>query len=59
MKWIEYPECLRYKGAYGEDYIVCSNCEAVVNIMDNCCEDWDYCPFCGERNEAIITEIVV
>ena len=46
-KWIEYPDCLKYEGAYSDDHIVCSNCHHVFNILDNCTEEFDFCPHCG------------
>jgi hypothetical protein len=48
-KWIEYPECLAYDGAYSDSHIVCSACKHVFNIMDNCTEEFDYCPHCGAK----------
>ncbi len=46
-EWIEYPDCLQYEGAYSDDDIVCSNCHHVFNILDNCTEEFDFCPHCG------------
>ena len=46
-EWIEYPDCLRYEGAYADDQIVCSACHHVFSIMDNCTEEFDFCPHCG------------
>ena len=48
-EWIEYPECLKYEGALDDSYIVCSRCEHVFNIIDNCTEEFDYCPHCGAK----------
>ena len=48
-KWIEYPECLAYDGAYSDSHIVCSACKHVFSIMDNCTEEFDYCPHCGAK----------
>jgi L-ribulose-5-phosphate 3-epimerase UlaE len=48
-KWIEYPECLAYDGAYSDSHIVCSACKHVFDIMDNCTEEFDYCPHCGAK----------
>ncbi len=48
-KWIEYPECLQYDGALDDSYIACSACGHVFNIMDNCTEEFDYCPHCGAK----------
>lgn len=47
--WIEYPECLAYAGALDSDYIVCSECKAPFNIMENDAERFDFCPVCGAR----------
>lgn len=47
MRWIEYPECLGWDGAYSEDHIVCSSCGAVFNIMDNEADRFNCCPVCG------------
>ncbi len=46
-EWIEYPECLAYEGAYTDTDIVCSACHHVFNIIDNCTEEFDFCPHCG------------
>lgn len=46
-KWIEYPDCLRYEGAYTNDQIACSECHHVFSILDNCTEEFDFCPSCG------------
>ena len=46
-KWIEYPDCLQYEGAYSDDHIVCSNCHHVFSALDNCTEEFDFCPHCG------------
>lgn len=51
-KWVEYPECLRYENAYSDDQIVCSVCESVWNILDNCTEGFNYCPNCGSRMDG-------
>ena len=48
-EWIEYPECLAYDGAYCDSHIVCSACKHVFSIMDNCTEEFDYCPHCGAK----------
>lgn len=48
-KWVEYPACLAYDGAYSDSHIVCSACEHVFDIMDNCTEEFDYCPHCGAK----------
>ena len=46
-EWIEYPDCLQYEGAYADDQIVCSECHHVFSILDNCTEEFDFCPHCG------------
>lgn len=46
-EWIEYPDCLQYDGAYADDQIVCSVCHHVFSILDNCTEEFDFCPYCG------------
>lgn len=46
-KWIEFPDSLRYDGAYSDDHIVCSECHHVFSILDNCTEEFDFCPHCG------------
>lgn len=51
-RWIEYPLCLGYAGAYSEDHIVCSNCKSVWSIIDNDTERFDYCPHCGARMDG-------
>ncbi len=51
-EWIEYPECLAYDGAYSDSNIVCSACKHVFSIMDNCTEEFDYCPHCGAKMEG-------
>ena len=50
-RWIHFPACLAYKGAYCDEHIVCSVCEAVFDIMDNCTEKFNYCPECGAKME--------
>lgn len=50
-RWITYPECLAYEGAYSEDHLVCSECESVWSIMDNDTETFRCCPNCGARME--------
>lgn len=51
-RWVEYPECLKYDGAYSEDHIVCSVCGDVWSIMDNDADRFDYCPHCGSRMDG-------
>ena len=46
-EWIGYPECLKYPNAYADDHIVCSVCEQCFSILDNCAEQFDFCPHCG------------
>lgn len=46
-RWIEFPAALAYKDAYCDTHIVCSACEAVFDIMDNCTETFNFCPNCG------------
>ena len=46
-KWIEFPAALAYKDAYCDTHIVCSKCEAVFDIIDNCTERFNFCPNCG------------
>lgn len=48
-RWIEYPLCLGYVGAYSDDHIVCSNCKSVWSIIDNETERFDCCPHCGAK----------
>ena len=48
-RWIEYPLCLGYVGAYSEDHIVCSNCKSVWSIIDNDTERFRHCPNCGAK----------
>ena len=51
-RWINYPECLGYDGAYCDENIVCSNCESVWNIIDNEADRFDYCPTCGAKMDG-------
>ena len=51
-RWINYPECLGYDGAYCDENIVCSNCESVWNIIDNDTDRFDYCPCCGAKMDG-------
>ena len=51
-RWVEYPLCLGYEGAYSDDHIVCSNCKSVWSIIDNDTERFDYCPRCGARMDG-------
>ena len=46
-RWVCFPECLAYDGAYSGDDIVCSVCGECFNIMDNDTERFYYCPNCG------------
>lgn len=52
-KWIEYPDCLGYEGAYSDDHIVCSECGHVFSICDNCTEEFDFCPHCGSDMRGV------
>ena len=45
--WIEYPDCLKYEDAYSDDQIACSACHHVFSILDNCTEEFNFCPNCG------------
>lgn len=47
--WIEYPECLAYADVLESNYIVCSECKAPFNTMENEAERFDFCPVCGAR----------
>ena len=47
-RWVTYPECLAYDGAYSDTHMVCSKCEHVWDYMDNDAETFNYCPNCGE-----------
>lgn len=51
-RWINYPECLGYEGAYHDEHIVCSACHSVWNIIDNDAERFDYCPNCGAKMDG-------
>lgn len=51
--WIEYPRCLAYDGAFSDDHIVCSVCESVWNVLDNCTERFDCCPHCGAKMDEV------
>ena len=48
-RWICYPECLGYDGAYCDEHIVCSSCKSVWNIIDNDADRFDFCPSCGAK----------
>lgn len=48
-RWIYYPECLGYDGAYHDEHIVCSACHSVWNIIDNDTDRFDHCPACGAK----------
>ena len=48
-RWITYPECLGYDGAYTDEHIVCSACHSVWNIIDNDADRFDHCPACGAK----------
>lgn len=51
-RWINYPECLGYEGAYHDEHIVCSACHSVWNIIDNDADRFDYCPNCGAKMDG-------
>jgi len=51
-RWITYPECLAYVGAYHEEHIVCSACHSVWNIIDNDTERFNHCPNCGAKMDG-------
>lgn len=51
-RWINYPECLGYEGAYWEENIVCSACHSVWNVIDNDADRFDYCPACGAKMDG-------
>lgn len=41
VEWVdEYP---------GSDNILCKNCESLWNRLDNCVEDFVFCPCCGGK----------
>ena len=48
-RWIEFPECLKFEGAYSKDHIACGACHHVWSIMDNDTDTFDYCPHCGAK----------
>ena len=50
-KWIEWPECLKFKNAYSNDHIVCDCCGEVFSVIDNDTERFNYCPHCGAKME--------
>jgi len=51
-RWINYPECLGYDGAYTDEHIVCSACHSVWNIIDNDADRFDHCPACGAKMDG-------
>lgn len=51
-RWINYPECFGYEGAYWEENIVCSACHSVWNVIDNDADRFDYCPACGAKMDG-------
>lgn len=58
-RWIEdadtYYKAVNEKGGgvndntpyFTDDVIVCSECLAMFSVLDNCTEDFDFCPHCG------------
>jgi rubrerythrin len=50
-KWIQYPEVLKLADALNDEYIGCSVCETVWNMMDNDVERFNFCPNCGAMME--------
>ena len=50
--WIEYPEALAYDNVFDDSFIVCSVCKHAFNMIDNCTEEFDYCPCCGSRMDG-------
>lgn len=60
-KWIEdaetYYKAVNEEGGgvdentpyFTEDYIACSECLTMFSVIDNCTEDFDFCPKCGAR----------
>lgn len=57
-EWIEYPDCLRYEGAYNDTFIACNQCGHVWSTIDNCTETFDYCPNCGARMNHKYCDVV-
>ena len=51
-RWINFPECLGYDGAYSDEHIVCSACHSVWNIIDNETDRFDCCPNCGAKMDG-------
>jgi hypothetical protein len=51
-RWVTYPECLAYDGAYSDTHMACSECKYVWDIMDNDAETFDYCPHCGAKMDG-------
>ena len=51
-RWINYPECLGYDGAYTDEHIVCSACHSVWNIIDNETDGFNHCPACGAKMDG-------
>lgn len=54
-RWVTYPECLAYDGAYSDTHMACSECKHVWDIMDNATETFDYCPHCGAKMDGCET----
>jgi hypothetical protein len=51
-EWIGFPERLEYENAFCDEHIVCSECHHVWNVIDNCTEEFKYCPNCGARMDG-------
>ena len=47
--WVEYPACLIYEDALTSDHIACSACEKVFSTVDDCTENFNFCPWCGAK----------
>ena len=55
-RWVEFPACLQYEGAYSEDHVACSVCGHVFCTLDNCFEEFLYCPHCGARMDEEVKQ---
>lgn len=45
--WIEGIEAMKFDGVLGDDYIVCSECRKPFCTIENCTEEFNFCPHCG------------